>query len=86
MDLVYRAGGSTSFRRESRLAECCRDLHTVGRTVTLAPEWYPMAEPGVSRDESWRVCVSGGHEDGPASLPESQDYDKRNRRGRHDQG
>ncbi len=42
MDLVYRHGGSTSFRRDSRLAECWRDLHTVAQTVTLAPEWYPI--------------------------------------------
>jgi indole-3-acetate monooxygenase len=42
MDLMYRYGGSTSFKRESRLAECWRDLHTVGQTVTLAPEWYPI--------------------------------------------
>ena len=42
--LNYRNGygGSTSFNRESRLAECWRDLHTVGQTVTLAPEWYPI--------------------------------------------
>src|SRR5437588_4496056 len=39
MDLVYRHGGSTSFKRESRLAECWRDLHVVGQTVTIAPEW-----------------------------------------------
>jgi alkylation response protein AidB-like acyl-CoA dehydrogenase len=42
MDLVYRHGGSTSFMRESRLAECWRDLHVVGQTVTVAPEWYPI--------------------------------------------
>jgi alkylation response protein AidB-like acyl-CoA dehydrogenase len=42
MELMYRHGGSTSFQRESRLAECWRDLHTVGQTVTLAPEWYPI--------------------------------------------
>ena len=42
MDLVYRHGGSTSFQRDSRLAECWRDLHVVGQTVTIAPEWYPM--------------------------------------------
>jgi len=42
MDLVYRQGGSTSYRRDSRLAECWRDLHVVGQAVTLAPEWYPM--------------------------------------------
>ncbi len=42
MDLMYRHGGSTSFQRESRLAECWRDLHVVAQAVTLAPEWYPM--------------------------------------------
>jgi indole-3-acetate monooxygenase len=42
MDLVYRHGGSTSFKRESRLAECWRDLHVVGQTATIAPEWYPI--------------------------------------------
>jgi indole-3-acetate monooxygenase len=42
MDLMYRHGGSTSFRRDSRLAECWRDLQVVGQTVTLAPEWYPI--------------------------------------------
>ena len=42
MELMYRHGGSTSFKRESRLAECWRDLHTVGQTVTIAPEWYPI--------------------------------------------
>jgi alkylation response protein AidB-like acyl-CoA dehydrogenase len=54
MDLAYRHGGSTSFKRESRLAECWRDLHVVGQTVTVAPEWYPIGgrallgmDPGV---------------------------------------
>jgi hypothetical protein len=42
MDLMYRHGGSTSFQRESRLAECWRDLHVVAQAVTLAPEWYPI--------------------------------------------
>jgi alkylation response protein AidB-like acyl-CoA dehydrogenase len=42
VDLVYRQGGSTSYRRDSRLAECWRDLHVVGQAVTLMPEWYPM--------------------------------------------
>jgi indole-3-acetate monooxygenase len=42
MDLMYRHGGSTSFRRESRLAECWRDLHVVAQAVTLLPEWYPI--------------------------------------------
>jgi indole-3-acetate monooxygenase len=43
MDTMYRWGGSTSFKRESRLAECWRDLHVVGQTVTVGPEWYPIA-------------------------------------------
>ena len=43
MDLVYRLGGSTSFKRASRLAECWRDLQVVGQTVTIAPERYPIA-------------------------------------------
>jgi alkylation response protein AidB-like acyl-CoA dehydrogenase len=42
MDLVYRQGGSTGYRRESRLAECWRDLHVVGQAAVLAPEWYPI--------------------------------------------
>ena len=42
MDLVYRWGGSTSFKRPTRLAECWRDLHVVGQTQTVGPEWYPI--------------------------------------------
>jgi indole-3-acetate monooxygenase len=42
MDLMYRLGGSTSFKRESRLAECWRDLQVVGQTANIAPEWYPL--------------------------------------------
>jgi alkylation response protein AidB-like acyl-CoA dehydrogenase len=42
MDLVYRQGGSTSYRRDSRLAECWRDLQVVGQAVTIMPEWYPI--------------------------------------------
>src|SRR5258707_1205524 len=42
MDLVYRHGGSTSFKSDSRLAQCWSDLHTVGQTVTIAPEWHPI--------------------------------------------
>ena len=42
MDLMYRHGGSTSYRRESRLSECWRDLQVVGQAATLAPEWYPI--------------------------------------------
>src|SRR5437899_4886567 len=42
MDLMYRHGGSTSYRRESRLAECWRDLHVVGQPAAIAPAWYPI--------------------------------------------
>ncbi|HLY88655.1 MAG TPA: hypothetical protein VKQ27_06690, partial [Acetobacteraceae bacterium] len=42
MDLMYRYGGSTSFKRGTRLAECWRDLHVVGQTQTIGPEWYPI--------------------------------------------
>ena len=42
MDLMYRYGGSTSFKRATRLAECWRDLHVVGQTATVGPEWYPI--------------------------------------------
>src|SRR5947208_9940859 len=42
MDLMYRHGGSTSYRRESRLAECWRDLHVVGQTAAIAPAGCPI--------------------------------------------
>jgi hypothetical protein len=42
MDLMFRHGGSTSFKTASRLAEVWRDLQVVGQAATLAPEWYPM--------------------------------------------
>ena len=42
MDLMFRHGGSTSYRRASRLDECWRDLQVVGQAVTVMPEWYPM--------------------------------------------
>lgn len=47
MDLMYRHGGSTSFKRESRLAECWRDLQVVGQTVTIGSEWYPICGRGL---------------------------------------
>jgi indole-3-acetate monooxygenase len=47
MDLMYRHGGSTSFKRASRLAECWRDLQVVGQTVTIGPEWYPICGRGL---------------------------------------
>jgi len=47
MGLMYRHGGSTSFKRESRLAECWRDLQVVGQTVTIGAEWYPICGRGL---------------------------------------
>ena len=43
LDHVYRWGGSTSFKAESRLAEAWRDAQVVGQTQTVGPEWYPIA-------------------------------------------
>ena len=42
MDLMFRHGGSSSFKTASRLAEVWRDLQVVGQAATLAPEWYPI--------------------------------------------
>lgn len=42
MDMVYHFSGTTGFKRGTRMAECWRDLHTVGQTAMVAPEWYPM--------------------------------------------
>jgi indole-3-acetate monooxygenase len=43
MDLVYRAGGTTSTERTHRLAHCWRDLQVVSQAASVAPEWYPLA-------------------------------------------
>jgi alkylation response protein AidB-like acyl-CoA dehydrogenase len=43
MDLVYRAGGTTSSRRSHPLARCWRDLHVVAQAASIAPEWYALA-------------------------------------------
>ena len=68
MDLVYRQGGSTSYRRESRLAECWRDLHVVGQAVTIMPEWYPMGG---------RVFMK--MDPGPAALAQVPTFSRRTR-------
>src|SRR5262249_61632316 len=65
MDLVYRQGGSTSYKRESRLAECWRDLHVVGQAVTIMPEWYPIGGRGPVDKEpgpraGWQGAPPGG--------------------------
>jgi alkylation response protein AidB-like acyl-CoA dehydrogenase len=42
MDLVFRAGGTTSTQRTQRLAHCWRDLQVVGQAASVGPEWYPL--------------------------------------------
>jgi alkylation response protein AidB-like acyl-CoA dehydrogenase len=42
MDLMYRAGGTTSSRRTTQLAHCWRDLQVVGQAASVAPEWYAL--------------------------------------------
>ena len=42
MDLMYRAGGTTSVERGHRLARCWRDVNVVGQAITVLPEWYPL--------------------------------------------
>jgi alkylation response protein AidB-like acyl-CoA dehydrogenase len=43
MDLMYRAGGTTSNQRTHHLARCWRDIHVVGQAASIMPEWYPLA-------------------------------------------
>jgi indole-3-acetate monooxygenase len=43
MDLMYRAGGTTSIERNHRLARCWRDVHVVGQTFQVLPEFYMLA-------------------------------------------
>jgi alkylation response protein AidB-like acyl-CoA dehydrogenase len=42
LDLMYRAGGSSSYQRSQPLAEAWRDFNVVSQTVTVLPEWYPL--------------------------------------------
>ncbi len=43
IDLMYRAGGTTSSKRTHRLARCWRDLQVVGQAASVAPEWYGLS-------------------------------------------
>jgi indole-3-acetate monooxygenase len=43
MDLIWCAGGTTSIVRSHRLARCWRDVHAIGQTITVTPEWYTIA-------------------------------------------
>ena len=42
MDLMYRAGGTTSSQRSHQLARCWRDLHVVAQAASIAPDWYAL--------------------------------------------
>ncbi len=42
MDLVYRAGGTTSSQRSHEIAKCWRDLHVVAQAASTAPDWYAL--------------------------------------------
>ncbi len=42
MDLMFRAGGTTSTQRTQRLAHCWRDLQVVGQAAAVNPDWYPV--------------------------------------------
>lgn len=43
MDLMYRAGGTTSSQQPQHLARCWRDLQVVGQAASVMPEWYALA-------------------------------------------
>ena len=60
VDLMYRAGGTTSLERAHPLARCWRDVHAVGQTASLHPEWYALTarvflglEPGPRLTNGW---------------------------------
>jgi alkylation response protein AidB-like acyl-CoA dehydrogenase len=42
VDLMYRAGGTTSIEWNHRLARCWRDVHVVGQAITVLPEYYML--------------------------------------------
>jgi alkylation response protein AidB-like acyl-CoA dehydrogenase len=42
MDIVFRAGGTTSTIRTHRIAHCWRDLQVVGQAGAVSPDWYPL--------------------------------------------
>jgi len=60
MDLMCRHGGSTSFKRESRLAECWRDLHTAARPSASRPNGTRSAAGSIWGWTRARGSVSRG--------------------------
>jgi alkylation response protein AidB-like acyl-CoA dehydrogenase len=60
VDLMYRAGGTTSLERSHQLARCWRDVHAVGQSASLHPEWYALTgrvflglDPGPRLTSDW---------------------------------
>jgi indole-3-acetate monooxygenase len=60
VDLMYRAGGTTSLERPHPLARCWRDVHAVGQSASLHPEWYALTgrvflglDPGPRLTNDW---------------------------------
>jgi alkylation response protein AidB-like acyl-CoA dehydrogenase len=42
IELMFRAGGTTSTQRTHQLAHCWRDLYVVGQSAGVSPEWYSL--------------------------------------------
>jgi alkylation response protein AidB-like acyl-CoA dehydrogenase len=42
VELMYRAGGTTSLQRPHQIARSWRDVHAVAQTAGLHPEWYAL--------------------------------------------
>jgi alkylation response protein AidB-like acyl-CoA dehydrogenase len=43
MDLMFRAGGTTSTQRTHQLAHCWRDVQVVSQAASVSPEWYALS-------------------------------------------
>lgn len=43
MDLMYRAGGTTSIERGHPLAKCWHDVHAVAQANSVHPEWFALS-------------------------------------------
>jgi hypothetical protein len=79
MDLMFRHGGSTSFKTASRLAEVWRDLQVVGQAATRAPEWHlfeatdsPEPDPQSTQMQHWSSTTRCRTEFGAATRRASE--------------
>jgi hypothetical protein len=43
MDLMWRAGGTTSIEQGQRLERCWRDVHVIGQHAAVHPEYVPLS-------------------------------------------